>query len=76
MPLDAALKEVLLQFAAAPQPSGLDEMRQMVIANAERTPKRPTKIAGTRNLLIPGPESELPARLYLPLGAGPEAAGR
>ncbi len=73
MPLDPALKEVLTQFAAAPQPSGLDEMRQMVIASAERTPKRPTKIAGTRDLLIPGPESELPARLYLPLGAKPES---
>lgn len=72
MPLDPALKEVLLQFAAAPQPSGLDEMRQMVIASAERTPKRPAKIAGTRDLLIPGPESELPARLYLPLGEEPE----
>ena len=71
MPLDPALKEVLLQFAAAPQPNGLDEMRQAVIASAERMPKRPTKIAGTRDLLIPGPESELPARLYLPLGAKP-----
>ncbi|GAA3996123.1 alpha/beta hydrolase [Deinococcus rubellus] len=72
MPLDPALKEVLLQFAAAPQPNGLDEMRQMVIASAERTPKRPAKIAGTRDLLIPGPASELPVRLYLPLGAKPE----
>ncbi|TSA80818.1 alpha/beta hydrolase [Deinococcus detaillensis] len=72
MPLDPALKEVLLQFAAAPQPDGLDEMRQAVIASAERMPKRPTKIAGTRDLLIPGPESELPARLYSPLGAKPE----
>ncbi|WP_189092295.1 alpha/beta hydrolase [Deinococcus ruber] len=71
MPLDPYLKEVLLQMAAAPASSSLDEMRQMVIANAARTPKRPVTIAGTRDLSIPGPASELPARLYTPEGSRP-----
>lgn len=71
MALDPHLKEVLLQMAAAPQPGSLEEMRAVVIANAARSPKRPVDIAGTRDLTIPGPASELPARLYTPQGAGP-----
>ncbi len=71
MPLDPALKEVLLKLAAAPQPNGLDEMRQAVIANAARTPKRAISIAPTRDLTIPGPASALPARLYTPEGTAP-----
>ena len=63
MPLDPALKEVLLQFAAAPQANGLDEMRQAVVANAARTPKRSFTGVATRDLTIPGPASVLPARL-------------
>ena len=75
MPLDPALAELLVQFAAAPQARDLTEMRQMAIESAERTPRRPVKIAGTRDLLLPGPESELPARLYTPLGAAQAPEG-
>ncbi|GBF06404.1 alpha/beta hydrolase fold-3 [Deinococcus aerius] len=71
MALDPHLKEVLLQMAAAPQPNGLEELRAAVIANAARSPKRPVEIAGTRDLTIPGPASDLPARLYTPVGEGP-----
>ena len=71
MPLDPALQEVLLQFAAAPQPAGLEEMRQMVVANADRAPRRPVTLASTRDLTIPGPASALPARLYTPSGEAP-----
>lgn len=71
MPLDPHLKEVLLQLAAAPQPSGLDDMRAMVLANAARSPKRSVEIAAARDLSIPGPASDLPARLYIPAGEGP-----
>ncbi|PYE55218.1 alpha/beta hydrolase [Deinococcus yavapaiensis] len=71
MPLDPHLKEVLLQMAAAPQPNGLEEMRAAVHASAARTPKRSVEVARTRDLTIPGPASELPARLYTPTGAGP-----
>ncbi|WP_102126320.1 alpha/beta hydrolase [Deinococcus planocerae] len=71
MPLDPHLQEVLLQLAAAPQPNGLEEMRAAVIANAARAPKRDVTIAGTRDLTIPGPASDLPARLYTPVGEGP-----
>lgn len=71
MALDPHLKEVLLQMAAAPQPGSLEEMRAAVIANSARSPKRPVSIAGTRDLTIPGPASELPARLYTPQGEGP-----
>ncbi|WP_034388687.1 alpha/beta hydrolase [Deinococcus sp. YIM 77859] len=69
--LDPHLKEILLQLAAAPQPSSLEEMRAAVIANAARMPKRPVRIAGTRDLTLPGPAADLPARLYTPEGEGP-----
>ncbi|EYB69101.1 Alpha/beta hydrolase fold-3 [Deinococcus phoenicis] len=71
MPLDPHLKEVLLQMAAAPEPGSLEEMRAAVIANSARLPQRPVTIAGTRDLTIPGPASDLPARLYTPEGEGP-----
>lgn len=71
MPLDPHLKEVLLQLAAAPEPGSLEEMRAAVIANSARMPQRPVTIAGTRDLTIPGPASDLPARLYTPEGEGP-----
>lgn len=71
MSLDPHLKEILLQMAAAPQPTGLEEMRAAVVANAARLPRRPVRIAGTRDLTIPGPASDLPARLYTPEGKGP-----
>lgn len=72
MPLDPHLKEVLLQMAAAPQPGSLEELRAAVIANSARMPKRPVAtIAGTRDLTLPGPAGDLPARLYTPQGEGP-----
>ncbi|MFC4455035.1 alpha/beta hydrolase [Deinococcus sonorensis] len=71
MPLDPVFKEVLLQMAAAPQPSGLDEMRAMVLANSARLPRRPVSIGAVRDLSLPGPASELPARLYTPAGEAP-----
>ncbi|GGM09210.1 alpha/beta hydrolase [Deinococcus aerophilus] len=71
MPLDPALQDVLLQFAAAPQPAGLEEMRRMVVANAGRVPRRPVTLASTRDLTIPGPACALPARLYTPPGEAP-----
>lgn len=71
MPLDPLLKEVLLQMAAAPQPGNLEELRSTVLANSARMPKRTVTIAGTRDLTLPGPAGDLPARLYLPQGEGP-----
>ncbi|MPY66544.1 alpha/beta hydrolase [Deinococcus sp. SDU3-2] len=71
MSLDPHLKEILLMMAAAPQPTGLEEMRAAVVANAARMPKRPVQIAGTRDMTVPGPASDLPARLYTPEGEGP-----
>ena len=71
MPLDPHLKDVLLQMAAAPQPKGLEELRATVLANSARMPKRPVRIASTRDLTVPGPASGLPARLYLPQSEGP-----
>ncbi|MDL2343979.1 alpha/beta hydrolase [Deinococcus sp. MIMF12] len=71
MSLDPHLKEVLLQIAAAPQPTDLEELRAAVAANAARMPRRPVTIGGTRDLTVPGPASDLPARLYTPEGEGP-----
>ncbi|MGI8746858.1 MAG: alpha/beta hydrolase fold domain-containing protein, partial [Deinococcus sp.] len=71
MPVDPYLNEVLLQVAAAPRPSGLDELRAAVIASSARLPRRPLSIGGTRDLTLPGPASDLPARLYTPAGEAP-----
>ena len=54
MPLDSHLNDVLLQLAAAPQPTTLDEMRAAVSANAARTTRRPVETAA-RDLTLPGP---------------------
>ncbi|SMB79727.1 alpha/beta hydrolase [Deinococcus hopiensis] len=71
MPLDPLLKEVLLQFAAAPRPGNLEELRAAALANSARAPRRSVPVASTRDLTVPGPASDLPARLYLPEGTGP-----
>ncbi|WP_424951258.1 alpha/beta hydrolase [Deinococcus sp.] len=70
MPLDPDLS-IIVQFSNAPAARDLSEIRRTAIANSALLPNRPVTIAGTRDLTIPGPASELPARLYTPEGSGP-----
>ena len=72
MPLVPELHAFLAQIPPAPaeRPS-IEQMRALAVANSAQLPRRPTSIAGTRELTIPGPASELPARVYTPLGVGP-----
>ena len=72
MPLVPELQAFLAQLPPAPaeQPS-MEQMRTLAVANAAQLPRRPTSIAGTREIMVPGPASELPARVYTPPGVGP-----
>jgi acetyl esterase len=72
MPLVPELQAMLDQTPPAPaeRPS-MEQMRAIAVANSAQLPKRSTSIAGTREISIPGPASELPARVYTPTGTGP-----
>ncbi|MGY2894156.1 alpha/beta hydrolase [Deinococcus sp. UYEF24] len=74
MPPVPELQAFLAQLPPAPaeRPS-LEQMRATVIASSAQLPRRPTEIAGTREIVIPGPASDLPARVYTPTGRGPAA---
>lgn len=71
MPLVPELQAFLAQIPPAPseRPS-IEQMRALAVANSAQLPRRPTSIAGTREIMVPGPASELPARVYTPLGVG------
>ncbi|WP_407570103.1 alpha/beta hydrolase [Deinococcus altitudinis] len=74
MPPVPELQGFLAQLPPAPaQRPSLEQMRATVIASSAQLPKRPTEIAGTREIVIPGPTSGLPARVYTPTGTGPAA---
>ncbi|WP_157463795.1 alpha/beta hydrolase fold domain-containing protein, partial [Deinococcus pimensis] len=49
----------------------IEEMRAVTLARTAQMPRRPVEIASTRDLTVPGPASDLPARLYVPRGEGP-----
>ena len=71
MPVDPQLYQVLLQLSQAPEPGSLEEMRAGVKANAARSPKRPVTLGEVRDLMLPGPDGPLGARLYHPAGQAP-----
>lgn len=75
MPLDAQLAEVLQLFALMPQIyQGTPEearagFRAMTCDLV--TPEMRVPVGGVSELLVPGAEGDLPARLYRPAGDGP-----
>lgn len=73
MPLDPPFQMLLQHMATLPQPAGLAELRAGVLANAALIPRRPVTLGAVRDLMVPGAEGELPARLYTPPGEGPFA---
>src|ERR1700678_3278184 len=76
MPLDAQMKWVLDQLAAAKQPA----FHQMSPAEARaqmarRTaPEQQVPSVGVADRLLAGPGGDLPVRVYTPEGAGPFGA--
>ncbi|WP_407569143.1 alpha/beta hydrolase [Deinococcus altitudinis] len=70
MPVDPYIQAMLQQMAAYPFPTSIQEMRSAGASSAAM-PVRPVSIGGTRDLTLPGPASQLPARLYTPAGEAP-----
>ena len=70
MPVDPYIQAMLQQMAAYPFPTSIQEMRSAGASSAAM-PARPVTIGGTRDLSVPGPASQLPARLYTPAGEAP-----
>ena len=74
MPVDPQLAPFLATAAAnedATRHLTVQQTRQAVAAASARIPKRPVSIAGTRDVTVPGPVMDLPARVYTPPGEGP-----
>jgi len=71
MPVDPYIQMMLQQMAFRPFPSSIQEMRSAEGSSLAAMPIRPVVIGEVRDLTVPGPASQLPARLYQPLGDGP-----
>jgi acetyl esterase/lipase len=76
MPLDAQMKWVLDQLAAANQPAfhqmTPDEARRQMARRA--APEQQVASVGIDDRAVPGPGGDVPARIYTPEGAGPFGA--
>lgn len=71
MPLDPAVQAILNHLAGMPLPTSIEQMRAGQSVSA--LPGRPVGIGPVRDLTLPGPASDLPARLYTPAGEAPAA---
>ena len=77
MPLDPQVQTYLEQMAALGTPPlhtfAPDVIRQMIAAQTEmaRSNGEPEAVANIENRTIPGPQSDLPVRIYTPHGDGP-----
>ncbi|WP_288481394.1 alpha/beta hydrolase [uncultured Deinococcus sp.] len=71
MPLDPTVQVLLNQLAGMPVPTSIEQMRAGRSVSA--MPTRPVTVGPVRDLSLPGPASELPARLYTPAGEAPAA---
>ena len=73
MPLDPQAKLMLDQLAALNLPdfSTLTPEEARKQFDATRLPLPPIEIGGVENRSIPGPEGEIPIRIYTPEGTGP-----
>ncbi len=73
MPLDPQAKLMLDQLAALNLPdfSTLTPEEARKQFDATRLPLPPIEIGGVENRSVPGPEGEIPIRIYTPEGTGP-----
>lgn len=71
MPVDPHLQFILQLAKLAPRPKTVEEVRRFAIQTARRMPRRRIRVAGTRDMTVPGATDWLPARLYTPEGHGP-----
>jgi len=72
MPLDPQVQAVMEQVAALGFPPTHTVSPEQARANGRARPRaRGPEVAGVEDRTIPGPESELPVRIYTPQGDGP-----
>ena len=72
MPLDPQAKAVMDQVAALGFPAAHTVSPQQARANAQARPRAAgPEVARVENRTIPGPDSQLPVRIYTPPGNGP-----
>ena len=72
MPLDPQAKAVMDQVAALGFPAAHTVSPQQARANAQARPRAAgPEVARVENRTIPGPDSQLPMRIYTPPGSGP-----
>jgi acetyl esterase len=72
MPLDPQAKAVMDQVAALGFPAAHTVSPQQARANAQARPRAAgPEVARVENRTIPGPDSQLPVRIYTPSGTGP-----
>jgi len=72
MPLDPQAKQLLEAMSAGPQfdlNGDIDEFRSQFAEMG--LPSEPTAVGRTQDLSIPGPDGEIPVRVYTPKGHGP-----
>ena len=72
MPLDPQAQAVLDQLAALGLPANHEVSPQEARANAKLRPRAPgPEVAKVENRSIPGPDGDVPVRIYTPEGTGP-----
>src|SRR5690242_18023643 len=77
MPLDPLVQAFLDQLNAQPAPPmwqlTAEQAREMFAALMALAGPKDVPIGKTENISIPGPECEIPARIYSPVAAGSDA---
>ena len=72
MPLDPQIQEVMALVAAQGFPPTHTVSPEQARANGQARPRaKGPEVSGVVDRTIPGPESELPVRIYTPVGTGP-----
>jgi len=72
MPLDSQIQEVMALVAAQGFPPTHTVSPEQARANGQARPRaKGPEVSGVVDRTIPGPESELPVRIYTPVGTGP-----
>ena len=72
MPLDPQIKQVMEDTAALGLPAPYTVSPEEARANAKKRPRSPgPEVAKVEDRSIPGPDSDVPVRVYTPQGNGP-----
>ena len=72
MPLDPQVKQIMEQVAALGLPDAHTVSPAEARANAKKRPRAPgPEVAKVEDRTIPGPDGQVPVRIYTPEGDGP-----